>query len=392
MLTSRPMSDPGPSRQRFVDAAFGRPVDLPPVWLMRQAGRYLPEYREVRKRLAFLDLCADVPSAVEVSMQPFRRFGMDGVILFSDILIPLPPMGIEVKLDEGGPKLPTPIRTAAQVEALRGFDPTVETGFVPAILRELKKEVAGRAAVIGFCGAPWTLATYAIEGGGSKSFQNTKTMMWREPKTLEALLGKLADAVGDYLAAQIEAGADVVQVFDSWAGELSRADYDRFARPATERLLARLPKRGEVPVIHFASGSAHLIDSYAQMPADVISVDWKLPLDEARERAGGKALQGNVDPGVLLGTPDDVQRRGPRGEGGRRPRRPHRQPRPRHPSPDPSRERRRVRRGRALLIPGRPRGQVLTRNQDLTPSKSRPRVISAPCRPSRSACVAKRCR
>jgi uroporphyrinogen decarboxylase len=173
------MSDPGPSRQRFVDAAFGRPVDVPPVWLMRQAGRYLPEYREVRQRLAFLDLCADVPSAVEVSMQPFRRFGMDGVILFSDILIPLPPMGIEVKLDEGGPKLPTPVRTAEQVEALRGFDPTVATGFVPAILRELKKEVDGRAAVIGFCGAPWTLATYVIEGGGSKSFAHTKAMMWR---------------------------------------------------------------------------------------------------------------------------------------------------------------------------------------------------------------------
>ncbi len=307
MLTSRAMSAPGPSRQRFVDAAFGRRPDVPPVWLMRQAGRYLPEYREVRKRLAFLDLCADVPSAVEVSMQPFRRFGMDGVILFSDILIPLPPMGIEVRLDEGGPKLPDPVRTAAQVEALRRFDPTVETGFVPSILRELKKEVAGRAAVIGFCGAPWTLATYAVEGGGSKSFQHTKTMMWREPKLLEALLGKLADAVGDYLAAQIEAGADVVQVFDSWAGELSKADYDRFARPATERLLARLPKRGEVPVVHFASGSAHLIDSYAEMASDVISVDWKLPLDEARRRARGKALQGNVDPGVLLGSPDDVK-------------------------------------------------------------------------------------
>lgn len=307
MLTSPAMSDPGPSRQRFVDAAFGRPVDVPPTWLMRQAGRYLPEYREVRKRLAFLDLCADVPSAVEVSMQPFRRFGMDGVILFSDILIPLPPMGIEVRLDEGGPKLPKPIRTADQVDALHGFDPTVGTAFVPAILRELKKEVDGRAAVIGFCGAPWTLATYVIEGGSSKSFAHTKAMMWREPFLLEALLVKLADAVGDYLAAQIEAGADVVQVFDSWAGELSRADYDRFARPATERLLARLPKRGEVPVIHFASGSAHLIDSYAQMPSDVISVDWKLPLDEARRRAGGKALQGNVDPGVLLGRPDDVK-------------------------------------------------------------------------------------
>lgn len=297
----------GPSRQRFVDAALGRATDLPPVWLMRQAGRYLPEYREVRKRLEFLDLCADVPSAVEVSMQPFRRFGMDGVILFSDILIPLPPMGIEVRLDEGGPRLPRPVRTREDVDALTGFDPTSATGFVPAILRELKREVAGTAAVIGFCGAPWTLATYAVEGGGSKSFANVKTLMHREPALLEALLGKLADACGDYLAAQLEAGADVVQVFDTWAGELSRADYDRFARPAVERLLSRLPRRSEVPVILFASGSSHLVDSLALTSADVLSIDWKLPLDEARRRAGGKALQGNVDPGVLLGTPEGVR-------------------------------------------------------------------------------------
>jgi uroporphyrinogen decarboxylase len=300
------VSGSGPSRQRFVDAAFSRSVDVPPVWLMRQAGRYLPEYREVRKGLAFLDLCANVAGAVEVSMQPFRRFGMDGVILFSDILIPLPPMGIEVKLDEGGPRLPSPIRSASDVMKLRTFDPLVGTKFVPEILKALKAEVAGRAAVIGFCGAPWTLATYAIEGGGTKSFAETKKMMHGEPKTLEALLARLADSCGDYLAAQIEAGADVVQVFDSWAGELSRADYDRFARPATERLLAKLPRRGAVPVILFASGSPHLIDSFAQMPADVISVDWKLPLGEARRRANGKALQGNVDPGVLLGPREGV--------------------------------------------------------------------------------------
>jgi uroporphyrinogen decarboxylase len=295
------------SRQRFLDAAFGRPTDVPPVWLMRQAGRYLPEYREVRGRIGFLDLCADVASAVEVSMQPYRRFGMDGVILFSDILIPLPPMGIEVRLDEGGPKLPSPIRTMADVERLRSFDPTVETRFVPEIHRALKREIDGRAALIGFCGAPWTLATYAIEGAGSKSFVNVKTMMHREPRVLEALLTKLADACGDYLAAQIDAGADVVQVFDTWAGELSRADYERFARPATERLIAKLPRRGEVPVILFASGSSHLLPSLASLPVDVLSIDWKLPLDEARLHAGGKALQGNVDPGVLLGTPEGVR-------------------------------------------------------------------------------------
>ncbi len=274
---------------------------------MRQAGRYLPEYREIRKRLKFLALCADVPSAIEVSLQPFRRFGMDGVVLFSDILIPLPPMGVEIVLDEGGPQIPEPVRTADDVAKVHGFDPEAETAFVMEIHRGLKREVHDGAATIGFCGAPWTLATYMIEGAGSKSFPATKTLMHREPQVLEALLGKLADACGDYLAAQIRAGADVVQVFDTWAGELSRSDYDRFARPATERLLGKLPRRGEVPVILFASGSSHLIDSLAHVPVDVLSVDWKLPLDEARRRADGKALQGNVDPGVLLGTPEGVR-------------------------------------------------------------------------------------
>jgi uroporphyrinogen decarboxylase len=274
---------------------------------MRQAGRYLPEYREVRSHFSFLGLCEDVENAVEVSLQPFRRFGMDGVILFSDILIPLRPMGLEVQLDDGGPKLPHPVRTAADVAALRSFDPTKETAFVPAILRTLKKEIDGKAALLGFCGAPWTLATYVVEGAGSRSFPAVKAMLHKEPALLADLLDRLADACGDYLAAQIEAGADAVQVFDTWAGELSRADYERFARPATERLLARLPKRGEVPVILYASGSPHLLASLAETSADVLSVDWKLPLDEARRVARGKALQGNVDPGVMLGTTDGVR-------------------------------------------------------------------------------------
>ena len=274
---------------------------------MRQAGRYLPEYREIRKRLKFLELCEDVPSAIEVTLQPFRRFGMDGVVVFSDILIPLPPMGIEIRLDEGGPEIPEPVRTAEDVARLGLFDPEEKTRFVLEIHRGLKRDVHDEAATIGFCGAPWTLATYAVEGGSSKSFAFTKTLMHREPKVLEALLGKLAYACGDYLAAQIRAGADVVQIFDTWAGELSRADYDRFARPATERLIAKLPRRGEVPVILFASGSCHLVDSFAGMPVDVLSIDWKLPLDEARRRAPAKALQGNVDPGVLLGTPEGVR-------------------------------------------------------------------------------------
>ena len=164
---------------------------------MRQAGRYLPEYREVRKRLKFLELCEDVPSAIEVTLQPFRRFAMDGIVIFSDILIPLPPMGIGIRLDEGGPEIPEPVRTAADVERLHGFDPEEKTAFVLEIHRGLKREIHDQAATIGFCGAPWTLATYAIEGRGSKSFAAVKALMHREPKVLEALLAKLADAVGD---------------------------------------------------------------------------------------------------------------------------------------------------------------------------------------------------
>ena len=233
MLTSRPMSDPGPSRQRFVDAAFGRPVDLPPVWLMRQAGRYLPEYREVRKSLAFLDLCADVPSAVEVSMQPFRRFGMDGVILFSDILIPLPPMGIEVKLDEGGPKLPTPIRTDAQVERAPRLRPDRrDRRSSRRSSATLKKEVAGRAAVIGFCGAPWTLATYAIEGGGSKSFtahEGDDVARAEAPRGSPRASSPTPSATTSRRRSR--RGPTSSRSSTRWAGELSRADYDRFAAP-----------------------------------------------------------------------------------------------------------------------------------------------------------------
>jgi len=300
------MTPDQPSRQRFVDAAFGRPVDRPPVWLMRQAGRYLPEYREVRKRLKFLELCANVEGAVEVSLQPFRRFAMDGVVFFSDILIPLPPMGIEVQLDEGGPKLPTPVRGADAIRALHSFDPNVETAFVPEIQRVLKRELGEKAAIIGFCGAPFTLATYVLEGGSSKSFVQTKTLRHQDPALFAELLGKLADACGIYLGAQIEAGADVVQLFDSWASELPADDYERFALPAIERLLSHLPRRGEVPVILYASGSAHLVEVLAKSSAEVLSIDWKLPLDEARRRAPGKALQGNVDPGLLLGPREGV--------------------------------------------------------------------------------------
>lgn len=296
-----------PSRRRFLDAAFGRPVDRPPVWLMRQAGRYLPEYRAVREKIGFLDLTENVERAVEVTLQPFRRFGMDGVVFFSDILTPFPGLGLELKLEEGGPWIGNPVRTRADVDRLRRFDPHRDTPFVPEIHRALARELGETAATIGFAGAPFTLASYAVEGSGSKSFVRTKTLMRREPAVFAALLDRLADTAADHLTAQIEAGASAVQLFDTWAGELGRGDWERFAAPALRRLLERLPRRGAVPVVYFASGSAHLVDALATLPVDVLSIDAKLPLSEARRRAPRKALQGNVDPSILLGSPADVR-------------------------------------------------------------------------------------
>src|SRR5512132_2403873 len=223
------MTRSSPSAARFLDASFGRPVDRPPVWMMRQAGRYLPEYREVRKKVSFLDLCRDPDLAAEVSLQPFRRFSPDGVVFFSDILVPVQAMGARVEFGKEGPRLSHPVRTGDDVLRLRRFDPAGELRFTGEILKRLHGELGDSAAVIGFAGAPWTLACYMIEGGGSKSFAAIKQMMGWGQRTLEGLLNLLADVVGDVLSYQIASGAQVVQVFDTWAGELSCEDYRRWA-------------------------------------------------------------------------------------------------------------------------------------------------------------------
>ena len=228
-----------PSGGRLLDACFGRAVDRPPVWMMRQAGRYLPEYREVRRTVSFWDLCRSVDLAAEVSLQPFRRFRPDGVIFFSDILVPVAAMGAEVEFTDGGPQLPRPIRSAQDVAKLHTFDPSSEIEFTGRILSSLREAVGADAAVLGFAGAPWTLASYLIEGGGSKSFAWIKAMMGRDPATLRRLLDVLADAVGDVLSFQIASGAQAVQLFDTWAGELTVEDYREWALPATMRAIAR---------------------------------------------------------------------------------------------------------------------------------------------------------
>jgi uroporphyrinogen decarboxylase len=303
------MIDSGcPSAERFLSACFGRPVDRPPVWMMRQAGRYLPEYREVRQRVSFLELCRSPDLAAEVSLQPFRRFGPDAVIFFSDILIPAAAMGARVEFGEGGPELPEPIRDAAGVARLSRFDPASEIAFTGEILERLRREVGERAAVLGFCGAPWTLASYLVEGGGSKSFAEIKTMMGRDPATLRRLLDLLADVASDVLSFQIASGARAVQLFDTWAGELSPADYREWALPATARAIAGIRRQG-APVILYVNGSAHLLESMASAGADTLSIDWRVALSEARRRLPATPLQGNLDPGVLLGTPEEASRR-----------------------------------------------------------------------------------
>jgi uroporphyrinogen decarboxylase len=276
--------------------------------MMRQAGRYLPEYREVRRRVSFLELCRSVELATEVSLQPFRRFAPDAVIFFSDILVPVAAMGARVEFGDEGPELPEPVRDASAVDRLHRFDPAAEILFTGEILSALEREVGDQAAVLGFCGAPWTLASYLVEGGGSKSFSVIKEMMGRDRETLRRLLELLADVAAEVLSFQIASGARAVQLFDTWAGELTEEDYREWALPAVARAISGIRREG-APVLLYVNGCGHLLEAMAQSGADVLSIDWRTRLSEARRRLPGKPLQGNLDPGLLLGTPEDVSRR-----------------------------------------------------------------------------------
>ncbi|HKY05153.1 MAG TPA: uroporphyrinogen decarboxylase [Blastocatellia bacterium] len=291
----------------LIRAARGQSVERTPVWMMRQAGRYLPEYRAVRARTDFLTLCRTPDLAVEVSLQPLDILGVDAVIMFSDILIPVEAMGQEVRLTEQkGPELPDPIRTREQVDRLIIPDPVDKTGFVMEILRRLRREIDGRVPLLGFAGAPWTLAAYMIEGGGSKNYAQVKRMMYSEPKTFHLLLDKIADTVIAYLNAQIEAGAQAIQLFDSWAGELSPGDYAEFALPYEQKIFQSI-NRDHAPAIMYINGSGTFLEKMATCGADVLSLDWRVSLKEARSRVGDKfTLQGNLDPCVLLSTPEII--------------------------------------------------------------------------------------
>jgi uroporphyrinogen decarboxylase len=294
----------------LIRAARGEPVERTPVWMMRQAGRYLPEYRALRAETDFLTLCKTPELAVEVSLQPYRILGVDAVIMFSDILIPVEAMGTEVRLTEQkGPELPEPIRSRQQVDRLIIPDPIEKTGFVMEIIHTLRQELDGSVPVIGFAGAPWTLAAYMIEGGGSRNYAHVKRMMYTEPATFHTLLDKIADTIILYLNAQIEAGAQVIQLFDSWAGELSRDDYEQFALPYEEKIFSSI-NREHVPAILFINGCGNFLEQMATSGADVLSIDWRVDLLEARCRVGERlVLQGNLDPCVLLSTPEIVKQK-----------------------------------------------------------------------------------
>jgi uroporphyrinogen decarboxylase len=288
--------------QRFLRACRGEAVDRPPVWLMRQAGRYLPDYRRVRDQVTFVELCQDVDRAVEVSLQPIDAIGSEAVIFFSDIFTPIPGMGVEVEFSPG-PVVAAPIRSADAVARLRVPDPRESVPFVFEILRTLRAELASRAIpLLGFAGAPFTLAAYLVEGAGSRHFGTWKRMLWREPALARALLDGLTQMTVSYLDAQIEAGAQAVQLFDTWAGMLSPADYREWVLPTHREIAAKLDR--SAPLILYVNDGAHVVEETAQSGADVISLDWRVDLADAARRVGDRvSLQGNLDPCALAADP-----------------------------------------------------------------------------------------
>jgi uroporphyrinogen decarboxylase len=274
---------------------------------MRQAGRYMSEYRALRERHSLLELCRTPDLATEVTLQPTRRIELDAAILFSDLLLPLEPMGIPFDFIHGeGPAIERPLRSEADLERVRRFEPRESLDYVLEAIRQIKRELGGRLPLIGFAGAPFTLASYAIEGGHSISFAHTKALMYGAPAAWHRFCETVADVIGDYLLAQIEAGVDAVQLFDSWVGALNARDYREFILPHTRRILERIEPSG-VPSIHFGVGTGSILAELREAGGDVIGADWRTPLDEAWARIGfDRAIQGNLDPTVLLAPLDRI--------------------------------------------------------------------------------------
>lgn len=290
---------------RFLRACRREPVDATPVWFMRQAGRYLPQYRALREKYSLLELCAHPELAVQVTLQPLDTIEVDAAILFSDLLLPFTPMGLRFDFVKGeGPSVENPIRNAADVERLSPFDPRASLAHVLETITLLRRELAGRVPLIGFGGAPFTLAAYAIEGGPSRDYLRTKTFMYAQPQAWHRLCGFFADVMTNYLRAQVAAGAQALQIFDSWAGALGRGDYREFVLPHTKRIFDGVAGSG-VPLIHFGVGTTAILADLAEAGGHVVGVDWRQGLDEAWRTIGSeRGIQGNLDPAVLFAPRD----------------------------------------------------------------------------------------
>jgi len=292
----------------FLSAARGEQPERVPVWIMRQAGRYLPGYQKIRRQHSFLEVAKTPELAAEVSLEPYKVLDVDAIIVFSDILIVAEAMGVPLEINDDGPRLGNPVHDWNAVKALKEFDPERETRFVGDAIRAIARAAGPDVPVLGFAAAPWTLACYLIEGRTRGELSTIKRMMYADPALLHALLEKIAHATAGYLKMQLDAGAAAVQIFDTWAGELSLHNYEVFGLRATQKLIEEL-NAGAAPVILYAKNGAHLLAALASSGARVLSVDWRTDLAEARRKIGTKiALQGNVDPAMLLSTQENIQR------------------------------------------------------------------------------------
>lgn len=318
--TTPSAASPASPASPFLAACRREPVPHTPIWVMRQAGRYLPEYRAIRENVDFLTLTKTPELAAEVTLQPIRRFAMDAAILFSDIMTPLEGMGLELEFAPG-PVISNPVRSAADVDALRVADPHETVPFVMEAIRILRRELPSSAPLIGFAGAPFTTFCYAVEGAGSKTFREAKAFMFAEPDAAGRLLTRIADTTAAYLSAQAEAGAQALMIFDSWAGILAPDTYRAFALPAVQRVVATL-KEHRLPLIYFPNQGATLLDAAKEAGVDVMGVDWRTPLSSARATLGPElAVQGNLDPAALFAPRAELARQADRvlAEAGREP-------------------------------------------------------------------------
>ena len=292
----------------FLKACRREAAPYTPVWLMRQAGRYLPEYRRVRDRFSFLELCENSDAAAQVTVDTVRRLGVDAAIIFADILLPLVPMGLGLRYEKGdGPRIERTIRSMEDVDRVHPVSVEESLGFVAQTVRLVRKELDGEVPVIGFAGAPFTVASYAIEGGGSRNYVATKSLMYRRPDVWDRFMRLVSTTTAQYLNMQIEAGAHAVQIFDSWVGCLSPQDYRRFVAPYSREVIAAL--RPGIPVIHFGTMTGSLLPDMRDAGGDVIGLDWRVELDETWERLGyGVGVQGNLDPVVLFSNAEQVRK------------------------------------------------------------------------------------